>query len=198
MRGEIRRLCKEAGLTAIYVSHDQKEALAIGDRVVVMDAGKIRQIGAPLEVYRKPQSRFVAEFLGETNLIEGQGSGAAVSTEIGMFEVPANGPVLLSVHGPRPGGSPRSAGASNSFAGKIIETVYLGEMARHRFAAESGRELIVFEMNPRRAQAGEAPIYNRRLRRRGPHRRAMKGILPFAILLAVLLLGPILLHRGCR
>jgi len=56
MRGEIRRLCKEFGLTAIYVSHDQKEALSIGDRVVVMDAGKIRQAGAPLEMYRRPQS----------------------------------------------------------------------------------------------------------------------------------------------
>ena len=80
MRGEIRRLCKEFGLTAIYVSHDQKEALAIGDRIVVMDAGRILQSGAPYEVYRRPESRFVAEFLGETNLMEVAAGGEIRST----------------------------------------------------------------------------------------------------------------------
>jgi ABC-type Fe3+/spermidine/putrescine transport system ATPase subunit len=85
MRGEIRRLCKDFGLTAIYVSHDQKEALAIGDRVVVLDGGRVRQVGAPLDVYRQPGSRFVAEFLGETNLLEGRGEGRAVLTEVGVL-----------------------------------------------------------------------------------------------------------------
>jgi iron(III) transport system ATP-binding protein len=151
MRGEIRRLCKEFGLTAIYVSHDQKEALAIGDRVVVMDGGRIRQQGAPLEVYRQPRSRFVAEFLGETNLIEGKVDGAGIATGIGRFEIAGTrlraGPVLVSV---RPEawrlGAP---GGVNSFPAMIIETVYLGEMARHRVAMEAGLEIIVYEMNPR-------------------------------------------------
>jgi iron(III) transport system ATP-binding protein len=154
MRGEIRRLCKDFGLTAIYVSHDQKEALAIGDRVVVMEGGRIRQAGAPLEVYRQPRSRFVAEFLGETNLIEGRAEGRTVSTAAGIFEIAANGlatpngEILLSIRpeawrlGPR-------VEAVNSFPGSIVETVYLGEMARHRFALDSGREIIVFELNPR-------------------------------------------------
>src|SRR5205823_11677012 len=71
MRSEIRRICKEAGLTAIYVTHDQKEALSVGDRIAVMEAGHIRQAGAPAEVYRQPASRFVADFMGETNFIEG-------------------------------------------------------------------------------------------------------------------------------
>ncbi len=150
MRGEIRRLCKEFGLTAIYVSHDQKEALAIGDRVVVMDAGRIRQQGLPLEVYRQPKSRFVAEFLGETNLLEGRAEGTAVSTESGRFETAggAEGAVVLSIRPEawRLGLQPEPV---NSFPGRIVETVYLGEMARHRFAMESGREVIVFELNPR-------------------------------------------------
>ncbi|MGA3170302.1 MAG: ABC transporter ATP-binding protein [Chthoniobacteraceae bacterium] len=150
MRGEIRRLCKQFGLTAIYVSHDQKEALAIGDRVAVMDAGRIRQVGPPLEVYRRPQSRFVAEFLGETNLLEGQASGRTVSTAVGIFEAAAEaaGPVLLSIRPEawRLGSEP---GPFNSLPGRIAETVYLGEMARHRLALESGRELIVYELNPR-------------------------------------------------
>ena len=154
MRGEIRRLCKELGLTAIYVSHDQKEALAIGDRVVVMDAGRVRQVGGPLEVYRQPRSRFVAEFLGETNLIEGHASGAVISTATERFEAAARvspaatGPVLLSIR-PEAWSLGSRPEAVNSFAGRILETVYLGEMARHRFALDSGRELIVYELNPR-------------------------------------------------
>jgi iron(III) transport system ATP-binding protein len=154
MRGEIRRLCKEFGLTAIYVSHDQKEALAIGDRLVVMEGGRVRQAGAPLEVYRRPMSRFVAEFLGETNLIAGQADGTAVSTDAGRFETAApipssaNGSVLLSIR-PEAWRLGRRAEAVNSFPGRIVESMYLGEMARHRFALEAGPELIVFELNPR-------------------------------------------------
>ena len=61
MRGEIRRICKEFGLTAIYVTHDQKEALSIADRMAVLEGGHIRQVGTPADVYRQPQSRFVAD-----------------------------------------------------------------------------------------------------------------------------------------
>src|SRR2546428_725032 len=71
MRAEIRRICKESGLTAIYVTHDQKEALSIADRIAVLDSGRVRQVGAPGEVYRRPRSKFVADFLGETNFIDG-------------------------------------------------------------------------------------------------------------------------------
>src|SRR5687767_3420468 len=90
MRGEIRRICKEAGLTAIYVTHDQKEALSVGDRIAVMDSGFIRQVGAPAEVYRRPSSRFVADFMGETNLIEGtvrgrEGESVQVQTSLRTF-----------------------------------------------------------------------------------------------------------------
>ena len=154
MRGEIRRLCKEFGLTAIYVSHDQKEALAIGDRVAVMDAGRIRQTGAPLEVYRQPRSRFVAEFLGETNLLEGQSSDGAVATAAGRFRTAASGSgtpggeILLSIR-PEAWRLMSDPQPTNSFPGRIIETVYLGEMARHRFALDSGPEIIVYELNPR-------------------------------------------------
>jgi iron(III) transport system ATP-binding protein len=176
MRGEIRRLCKELGLTAIYVSHDQKEALAIGDRVVVMDGGRIRQAGAPLEVYRQPKSRFVAEFLGETNLLKGRAESSdaptgrrpmrgeadspeargmlSISTRAGRLETMhelspgANGEVLLSIR-PEAWRLGTRSEAINSFPGRIVETVYLGEMARHRFLLDAGLEVIVFELNPR-------------------------------------------------
>jgi iron(III) transport system ATP-binding protein len=155
MRGEIRKLCKEFGLTAIYVSHDQKEALAIGDKVAVMEAGRIRQVGAPLEVYKRPKSGFVAEFLGETNLLEGRAEGASVLTDAGKFELAGNvpsGSVLLSI---RPEAW-RFAPGQNSFSGRIIETIYLGEIARHRIELGAGKEIVVFEMNPR--ERGDAQV----------------------------------------
>ena len=71
MRTEIRRICKQARLTAIYVTHDQKESLSIADRLAILDKGRIRQCGKPQEVYLRPNSRFVANFIGETNFIEG-------------------------------------------------------------------------------------------------------------------------------
>src|SRR5689334_2178072 len=71
MREEIRRVCKEFRLTAVYVTHDQKEALAVADRIAVMKAGRVLQIDAPLDLYRRPRSRAVAAFMGETNLLAG-------------------------------------------------------------------------------------------------------------------------------
>ncbi|MDP1662017.1 MAG: ABC transporter ATP-binding protein, partial [Phycisphaerales bacterium] len=70
LRSEIRRICKQAGITGVYVTHDQKEALSMADRCAVMRSGRIVQIGTPHELYHRPASRFVAEFLGETNFID--------------------------------------------------------------------------------------------------------------------------------
>jgi iron(III) transport system ATP-binding protein len=63
MRGEIRRICKSSGCTTIYVTHDQKEALAIADRVAILNAGRLEQVGTPAEVYHRPASEFVADFM---------------------------------------------------------------------------------------------------------------------------------------
>ncbi|HEX8521674.1 MAG TPA: ABC transporter ATP-binding protein [Tepidisphaeraceae bacterium] len=72
MRTEIRRICKRTGLTTIYVTHDQKEALSVADRIAVMKDGRLAQVGTPAELYQRPKSRFVAEFIGQTNLFEGR------------------------------------------------------------------------------------------------------------------------------
>jgi iron(III) transport system ATP-binding protein len=72
MRAEIRRVCKEFGLTAIYVTHDQKEALSISDRMAILEGGRIAQTGTPEDVYRKPRTKIVADFIGETNFLFGK------------------------------------------------------------------------------------------------------------------------------
>lgn len=71
LRTEIRRVCKQAGTTTIYVTHDQKEALAVADRIAVMRTGRVCQLGSPQDLYQRPADTFVASFLGELNLIPG-------------------------------------------------------------------------------------------------------------------------------
>ena len=79
MRGEIRRLHDEFNMTTVYVTHDQSEAMAISDRIAVMNKGKVDQLDAPVNIYRKPKTRFVAGFIGRTNFIEGRPNGEVVA-----------------------------------------------------------------------------------------------------------------------
>ena len=173
MRVEIRRVCKEFNLTTVYVTHDQKEALSIADRMAILDSGRILQVGTPAEVYRRPTRRTVANFIGETNFIPGKllaasAGRATVATAIGTFagllgdpdSPPAAGSaVTVSI---RPEcwkltpATPPGTGAPNFLRGRIAESLYLGEVAQHDFVA-SGTTLKVFELNPRAAgrPAGE-------------------------------------------
>ncbi len=86
MRGEIRQLQQSLGITAIYVTHDQEEALAISDRIAVMRQGRLEQIGAPDEIYRRPTTPFVAEFMGTTNLLKGAVTSQGASIKVGETE----------------------------------------------------------------------------------------------------------------
>lgn len=98
-RREIRRLLKATGIGIVMVTHDQEEALSFADRVAVMEGGRILQCGTAREVYDLPKDRFVAGFLGRTNLIEGIADGTACATPLGRLELarPATGPVTLSL-----------------------------------------------------------------------------------------------------
>jgi iron(III) transport system ATP-binding protein/putative spermidine/putrescine transport system ATP-binding protein len=77
MRGEIRALQKSLGITALYVTHDQEEAMSVSDRIALMNAGKLEQVGLPVDIYRHPVSRFAAEFMGTTNFVEARALGLA-------------------------------------------------------------------------------------------------------------------------
>ncbi|HTS93818.1 MAG TPA: ABC transporter ATP-binding protein [Stellaceae bacterium] len=92
MRGEIRELQQKLGITALYVTHDQEEALAISDRIAVMRAGALEQVGPPAEIYARPATPFVAEFMGTTNLLAGtvaEAKGGRVRIAVGVIAVEA-------------------------------------------------------------------------------------------------------------
>ena len=174
MRAEIRRVCKEFGLTAIYVTHDQKEALSIADRLAILDRGHLAQVGTPREIYRQPRTKAVADFIGETNFLEGRALGPVeaaghwrIDTTLGEFygikpdsawDLHAGEPVVLSV---RPESWKLRVAAQaddtphNRIQGKIGRTVYLGELAEYDFQPQTdngtgGMEpLKVYELNPR-------------------------------------------------
>ncbi|HEY5229095.1 MAG TPA: ABC transporter ATP-binding protein [Opitutaceae bacterium] len=161
MRTEIRRICKEFRLTTVYVTHDQKEALSVSDRMAVMEGGHIKQLGTPQEIYRRPTTRTVADFIGETNFIKGtlkaiSGGRATVATDMGEFQGVFGDPssqaavgtqVTLSV---RPECFTISPGqpAVNAVKGRIGKSVYLGENAQYDFVSGDST-LKVLELNPR-------------------------------------------------
>ncbi len=177
MRGEIRRVCKEHGLTAVYVTHDQKEALSIADRLAVLDHGHLAQVGTPREVYRRPHSRLVADFIGESNFIDGSAMEASdpstgqwrIHTALGEFcglktddawDLHTGEPVVLSVRPEswrlREAATLENPATENVVRGRIGRSIYLGEMAEYDFQPrveiDQGRAapaLKIFELNPR-------------------------------------------------
>jgi iron(III) transport system ATP-binding protein len=199
MRSEIRRVCKESGLTAIYVTHDQKEALSIADRMAILESGKIAQIGRPEDVYRRPQSRIIADFIGETNFIPGtiaslKEDTAIVDTAIGRFEgivsdaawkPRPNEPVVLSIR-PESWTIHANARSTNSTPGRIGESVYLGEVAQYEFLA-GPLKMKIFEMNPQLSHR----LTDANLRERdAARRRHLAGLIrmAFAIFAALALI----------
>ena len=173
MRREIKRLHEATGVTAIYVTHDQNEALSIADRMAIMRDGKVMQVGAPREIYRRPNSRFVAEFIGETNFLPGvlkeqSAEGCLVETPVGPLRaatpenIATGAEVWCSI---RPEAWRIGAAGSNSFAARIESTTYLGETEQLAATLTGGREGVETEawrlqkisvLNPRAAgRSGE-------------------------------------------
>lgn len=159
MRREIRRIVKEGGLTGVYVTHDQEEALSMADRMAVLNRGRIEQLGTAEDVYRNPQTAFVAGFIGETNLIDGrvirlEADSAVVDTAAGQLTgrltkpgwTPAAGQaVRLSI---RPEAwRVEAGGGENTVTGKITERAYLGQRIQYGVETLAGPQQVV-ELNP--------------------------------------------------
>ncbi len=160
MRREIRRIHREVGVTAVYVTHDQTEALSMADRIAIMNAGHIEQIGTPREVYTSPANAFVAGFIGETNFLEGEvaevtDGAPVVLTGVGLIRASA-GPaglkvgegVLCSV---RPesvdvlDGNAVVAAGLNCLRAKVQSSMYLGGTEEFELAADAGDDQILIK-----------------------------------------------------
>jgi len=153
MRSEIRRICKTRGLTAIYVTHDQKEALSIADRLAILNGGHVEQIGAPVDVYRRPRNRFVAGFIGEANFLDGTVSSAdsgavTVSTALGDVVasaanaaspsiVAAGAKVTLCIRPEAVGIGAAGATGENTFKARVARLSYQGDVAQTALEAAS-------------------------------------------------------------
>lgn len=135
----------------------------MADRIAVLEAGRVVQVGSPREVYRRPVNRFVAEFLGETNFIPGRvvertREEIVVETKFGRLAaapgaLPAAGEVLLSI---RPESfRPAAGGGEQSLRGRLVETVYLGDVAQHVVELAPGVNIRSAQLNP--ADAFTAP-----------------------------------------
>jgi putative spermidine/putrescine transport system ATP-binding protein len=155
LRGELNRLLRALGITAIYVTHDQAEAMELGDRVVVMQKGAIAQIGTPREIYFAPKNRFVAEFIGAANIIE-------ASVEKGQLVLPggrqpiggdANLAAVVAMIRPETIGIVEAG--STPLSGIIDSVSFIGDRQRMIVSGASNKLLTVDAPNTIRAKAGD-------------------------------------------
>ncbi len=166
MRFEIRRLHETFEITTLYVTHDQAEAMVISDRVAVLDRGRVAQIGTAEELFEHPRTRFVAEFIGKTNLIEGVAERADTFTRgrlrlhVASADLAPGAPVVLSIR-PRqidlaPAAAPSSAGA-NMLRGTVLRASYLGDAVDYEVQLEES-DIVLRVAGPasRRFRPGEA------------------------------------------
>ena len=149
VRAEIRRLQRELAITTIYVTHDQEEALSLSDRVAVMRDGRVLQVGPPRELYERPRTRFVADFVGTNNLVPGEvesrAAGATdmvVRTALGPLRAIASGAVsarcVLAVRPENVTLGSAAAGEGNRVAGRVSLVSYLGSTVRYDVETEAG------------------------------------------------------------
>jgi ABC-type Fe3+/spermidine/putrescine transport system ATPase subunit len=144
MRREIRRVQREVGVTTVYVTHDQEEALELSDVVAVMSRGRVEQTGPPQEVYGRPRSEAVAAFLGTVTLLDGRGTGKGRVETAGQTlaadGVAAGGRVRVAVRPEDVDVQP--AAAADASAATVQDCAYLGHAFRVRVALDGGQELL--------------------------------------------------------
>jgi len=155
MRSEIREVQHRLRITSVYVTHDQEEAFSIADQVAIMNRGKLIQLGTPRELYRRPADRFVAEFVGLSNIVpveivESNGGGATVrvfgqtiSSRQPRREGSHKASIVL-----RPEALGISQDSSQGVPARVVHLVYIGPLARYIVAVEDGTQLTVDLPNP--------------------------------------------------
>jgi spermidine/putrescine transport system ATP-binding protein len=167
MQVELKRIQREVGVTFVYVTHDQGEALTMSDRIAVMNDGRIEHLGTPREIYERPATRFVAGFIGTSNLLSGTvgivQDGRAVIV-VGPGEriiIPVNGtgvapgqsvelsvrPEKIDLTTTEPAGGDRSV-----VRGVVTEVVYLGTSTNYNVTTSTGADVVVFDQNASNAE----------------------------------------------
>jgi putative spermidine/putrescine transport system ATP-binding protein len=155
LRGELNRLLRALGITTIYVTHDQSEAMELGDRIVVMQKGAIAQIGAPREIYFKPRNRFVAEFIGAANIIEAPIEGGHLVLPGGRQPIGGGASQAAAVAMIRPETIRVVEEGAAPLSGTIDSVSFIGDRQRVVVRGASDRFLTVDAPNAIRAEAGE-------------------------------------------
>jgi putrescine transport system ATP-binding protein len=166
---EIKNIQAKTGITFVVVTHDQEEAMTLASRIAVMDRGKIRQTGRPAEVYERPASRFVADFIGSINMFEGEvrkSEGGRLSVHIPEADAELTAADAASL---APGtrvtlalrpekitlSAKRPPAGQNALRGRITDRAYFGKDSLYRVALASGRLVLVSNLNATRDAAGE-------------------------------------------
>jgi len=168
MQVELKRIQREVGITFVYVTHDQGEALTMSDRIAVMNDGAIEHLGTPREIYEHPKTRFVAGFIGTSNLLSGTVTRVGLGEAV--IEVSPEERIIVPVHDPGlTPGSPleltvrpekiqlsttRPADRGCLLRGSVTEVVYLGTSTNFSVTTTTGADIVVFQQNS--AAAGEA------------------------------------------
>ncbi|KII00444.1 spermidine/putrescine ABC transporter ATP-binding protein [Streptomonospora alba] len=158
MQMELKRIQRDVGITFVYVTHDQGEALTMSDRIAVMNGGRVEQLGTPAEVYERPATRFTAGFIGTSNLLSGTVAGR--SGEVATVRIEGAGEVRASCDAPagarvdltvRPEKiameAEEPAGDRARLAGTVTEVVYLGSATHYTVRLGDGSEVVVFRQN---------------------------------------------------
>ena len=168
MERELIAVQRAVGITFIFVTHSQQEALALSHRIAVMNAGRIEQVGSPEEIYGAPKNRFVADFIGTINLLP-------ASVGAGMDRLRLSVPGLGAVAGPAGDAAPGQAGYlalrpeqirlaapgglggfANRFAGRVAEAIYLGDVTLYKVALAAGPALETLLAN---SAAGRGRVF---------------------------------------
>jgi spermidine/putrescine transport system ATP-binding protein len=137
MQFELQSLQRDVGITFLLVTHDQEEALSMSDRVCVMREGRIVQIGSPRDLYDKPNSRYVADFVGKSNFFAGPKAGTVTSVRPEMIELAANERKLPQ-------------GLVTSFPAKVLNRIFVGDFTQYRLGSDHLGEFLV--VSPRRSE----------------------------------------------
>ncbi len=169
VRAEIRQLQKESGLTTLMVTHDQDEALSMADRLVIMNQGRIEQVGSPGEVYEYPVNRFVAEFMGKSNFLQGHAdanggflAGNGIALRAGAGSADAQGPAALFSFRPERtrlcSADAPVADGHNRLPARVMRSTYLGPVIEYRLALADHTEITAMLPNAGEGAVPDLPV----------------------------------------